>query len=138
MENQNLNNEKTVKINCDFCDKEIECPEEMLEKSKKQMCYDCFIEREPSDKELKDVHVDIPMDKMPAVISSNLADYMVEEEFPDLWNEKKNELKELSKKDLALEMFGAGVYLGVKSFMESTANFSKEMGNDEDEEKPAE
>ena len=42
---------------------------------------------------------------------------MIEEVFPALWNEDKTKLKEMSKKDLAYEMFGAGAYLALSSFM---------------------
>lgn len=119
MEIKDFSKSKSVKVNCSFCGKEIECPEEMLEKSKKHMCYECFNTIEPPDEEIKDVHVDIPVDKLPETMASGMADRMVEEVFPGLWSERKNELKEMSKKDLAVEMFGAGVYLGVKAFMES-------------------
>lgn len=119
MEIKDFSKSKSVKVNCSFCGNEIECPEDMLETSKEHMCYACFITREPSDKEIKDVHVDIPTDKMPEVLASGMADKMVEELFPGLWSERKNKLKEFSRKDLATEMFGAGVYLGVKAFMDS-------------------
>ena len=112
-------NQKSVKVNCDFCGKEMECPADMLKESKKHMCYQCFITKRPADEEIKNVHVDIPMDKMPEVAASGMADKMVEEVFPRLWSERKDELKEMSKKDLAVEMFGAGIYFGVKTFMES-------------------
>ena len=110
---------KSVKVKCSFCGKEIECPEDMLEKSKKHMCYECFITKELSDEEIKDVHVDIPMDLLPETVASGMADGMVEEVFPRVWSEKKEELKEMSKREQALEMFGAGVYLGVKAFMDT-------------------
>ncbi len=113
---------KPIKVDCSFCGSEIECPEDMIETSKKHMCYKCFITRAPADEEIKDVHVDIPTAKMPEVAASGMADKMVEWLFPDLWSERKNKLKEFSKKDLAAEMFGAGVYLGVKAFMESMKN----------------
>ncbi len=32
------------------------------------------------------------------------------------------EFKELSKKDLSKEMFGAGVYLGIQAFIDSMSN----------------
>lgn len=111
--------EKSVAVDCSFCGEGIEGPEDMLAKSQKHMCYECFVTRQPTAEEIEDVHVDIPAEKMPDVTASHLADTMVEELFPDLWSEQKEELKEKSKKDLAEEMFGAGVYLGVKAFMES-------------------
>lgn len=125
---------KSVKVNCSFCGNEMECPESMIEDSKKHMCYECFITKEHLEEEIKDVHVDIPMDKIPEVTASGMADTLVEEVFPEVWSERKNELKEVSKKDLAIEMFGAGVYLGVKQFIE-TLNKAEEEENDEQKSK---
>jgi len=124
---------KSVKVNCDFCDKQIECPESMLENSKKHMCYECFITFEPSEHELTDVHVDIPTNKLAETIASKAADSMVEEIFPGLWNDKKEGLKEMSKRDLATEMFGVGVYLGIKTFMENMKrNDEKDSADNQD------
>jgi hypothetical protein len=133
MKTKDFNNSKSVNVNCSFCGNMIECPENMLETSKKHMCYECFITKEPSDEEIKDVHVDIPIDKMPEITASGMADTMVEEAFPELWSERKSELKELSKKDLAKEMFGAGVYLGVKAFMDGMKEMEKMEEDNEKE-----
>ena len=119
METRELSNTPSVKVDCSFCGKGIECPEDMLKTSKKHMCYECFITYEPSDEEIKDVNVDIPTAKLPEVIASSAADKMILENFPNVWSAKKEELKEMSKKDLAAEMFGAGVYLGLKGFLET-------------------
>lgn len=119
---------KPVKVNCSFCGSEIECPEDMLDSSK-HMCYRCFIKHEPGEEELKNVHVDIPTDKMAEVSASGMADALILEAFPDIWAEKKKELKEMSRRDVAAEMFGAGVYLGVMHFMEAM----KVMKKDDDE-----
>ena len=119
MEIKDSGKSKPVHVNCSFCGNEIECPEDMLEESKKHMCYECFITKELSDEEIKDVHVDIPTDKMPEITAAGMADGMVKEAFPELWSERKSGLKQMSKKDLAQEMFGAGIYFGVKTFMES-------------------
>ena len=97
------------------------------------MCYQCFITKEPADEEIKNVHVDIPMDKIPEVAASGMADKMVEEVFPSLWSERKDELKEMSKRDLAGEMFGAGVYLGVKAFMENMEQMEEEENDSQEE-----
>lgn len=119
MEMKDFSKSSSIIVHCSFCNNEIECPEDMLEKSKKHMCYECFITKEPSDEEVKDVHVDIPMEKMPETLASGMADRMVEEVFPELWSKRKNGLKEMSKKNLAEEMFGAGVFLGIRAFMDS-------------------
>ena len=129
MEIKNFNNEKSIKINCSFCGKEIECPESMIEKSKKHMCSDCFNNKGWNDKEIKDVHVDIPMGEFPDTVASTMADQMIEKMFPEMWSGKKLKLKEMSKKELAKEMLGAGVYLGIKAFMESMQEAEKEQNN---------
>ncbi len=122
---------KSVKVNCSFCSKEIECPENMLQ-SKKHMCYDCFQNAGELAKgeDLGQVHVDIPMDKMDELIPENLTNSLVEEAFPDIWSERKNELKDLSKKDLAREMFGTGAYIAIQQML---ATMKKA---DEDEKNP--
>jgi hypothetical protein len=118
-----MNNEKIVKVTCDCCGTEIECPEEMMKTSKKHLCYSCF--QDPTkyntftDEERKNVHVDVPMDKISDTIADKLASVMTNETFPGIWSERKEELKACSKKDLAKEMFGAGVYLGILAYMDS-------------------
>ncbi len=121
-------NNKIVKVNCNFCNGEMECPEDMFKQSKKHMCYKCFMSNEHFDVEEKEVHVDIPLDKLPEATASGMVSTLVADVFPDVWAEKKEELKEMSKKELAEEMFAEGVYCGVKAFMEGI----KEV-EDEDE-----
>jgi hypothetical protein len=120
---KDFKNSTIVKVKCDCCGKDIECPEEMLKTSKKHMCYTCF--QDPNcvknfkDDELKNVHVDIPTEELTDTVADNFARMMVDEAFPKIWSEKKEELKELSKKDLSKEMFGAGVFIGIQAFMDS-------------------
>lgn len=121
----------SVKVNCDFCNKEMECPETMLKTAKKQMCFECFNNQNYPDEELKDVHVDMPISEIHVKVCSEMADRMVDNVFPEMWQNKKEELKEMSKKDLAEEMFGAGVYLGVKAFLETLKEAEKEEQNTE-------
>ena len=111
--------ENSVKVNCDFCKKEIECPKNMLEKVKKHMCHECFLEKveNGSDEELKDIHVDYPTEDLIEETASRMVDQMIEEVFPGVWNSKKSELKDMSKKDLAYEMFGAGAYIALSNMM---------------------
>jgi hypothetical protein len=116
-------NSTIVKVKCDCCGKDIECPKEMMKTSKKHLCYSCF--QDPAkyntftDEERKNVHVDIPMDKISDTVADKFASAMTNETFPGIWSERKEELKACSKKDLAKEMFGAGVYLGILAFMDS-------------------
>ena len=111
--------ENSVKVNCDFCEKEIECPKDMLEEVKKHMCYECFLEKveNGSDEELKDIHVDFPTEDLIEETASRMVNQMIEEVFPGVWNSKKRELKEMSKKDAAYEMFGAGAYIALSNMM---------------------
>ncbi|MEK6950386.1 MAG: hypothetical protein AABX13_01545 [Nanoarchaeota archaeon] len=125
---KDLSNIKSVKVHCDFCSKEMECPETML-KAKKQMCFECFNNGNYPDQELKDVHVDMPMTEIKDKVCSEMADRMIDNVFPEMWQNKKEELKDMSKKNLAEEMFGAGVYLGVKAFLETLKEAEKEEEN---------
>jgi hypothetical protein len=120
---KDFKNSTIVKVKCDCCGKDIECPEEMLKTSKKHMCYTCFQDpmsvKNFNDDELKNVHVDIPTEELTDTVADNFASMMVDEAFPKIWSEKKEELKELSKKDLSKEMFGVGVFMGIQAFMDS-------------------
>lgn len=111
--------ENSVNVKCSFCGKEIECPKNMLEKAKKHICYDCFSEmtKKGSKEELKDVHVDFPPEVVIEQTAGKMVDQMVAEVFPMMWSEKKREFKEMSKKDLAHEMFGAGAYIALSNIM---------------------
>jgi hypothetical protein len=115
--------EKVVKVTCDCCGADIECPEQMMKTSKKHICFSCFQDPEKTksftDEEKRNVHVDIPMENMTDMVADDFTQTMVKKTFPDIWSQKKEELKSLSKKDLAEEMFGAGVYLGIQAFMDS-------------------
>ena len=84
------------------------------------MCHECFLDKTEngSDEELKDVHVDFPTDELISEVSDRMTDEMVEEMFPKVWEERKNELKGMSKKELAYEMFGAGAYIALNGIMQ--------------------
>ncbi len=111
--------ENSVKVNCDYCEKEMECPKDMLQTSKSHMCHECFSERveKGSNEELKDVHVDFPTEDLIEKTANTMVNEMVEEVFSDIWNSKKSELKEMSKKDAAYEMFGAGAYIALSNVL---------------------
>ena len=49
-------NNKIFKTKCNWCGKEIECPEDALKL--KQMCYDCF--KNKGNKIGQKTHIDIP------------------------------------------------------------------------------
>lgn len=111
--------ENSVKVNCSFCGKEIECPKNMLATSKKHMCHICFQKRSDngSGKELKDVHVDYPTHDLINETASRMVDDMVKDVFPKLWNSRKKELKEMPKKELAYEMFGTGAFTALSTML---------------------
>src|SRR3989344_6897058 len=96
-------NYKSVKVNCSFCNGEMECPENMLEASEKHMCFECFKKQDETGfiGDTSKVHIDIPKDKAMGMIPDSMASSLVEELFPEIWAEKKEELKEMSKKELA-------------------------------------
>ena len=124
-----MNNEESVPVNCSFCGKQIECPVDMLDKAEKHACFECFtkIGDTISEKDLNKIHVDIPQENAIEVMSKHLVDKMLLDIFPELWNEHEEELKEMSKKDLAREMFAEGAFIAMTSTMDS---FNKD---DEDE-----
>ena len=101
----------------------------MLKTSKKHLCYTCFQDpkstKDFTDDELKNVHVDIPAEKLVDDVADNLATMMINEVFPKVWSKNKEDFRELSKKDLSREMFGAGVYLGIQAFMDSMQETEK-------------
>lgn len=109
----------SVKVNCDYCGKEIECPKNLLETSKSHMCHGCFRERAErgNSEPLKDVHVDIPTDDLIEDTAERMVNTMVEAVFPSVWDDRKIELKPMPKKDLAREMFGSGAYLALSTLM---------------------
>jgi hypothetical protein len=128
-----LNKNKIVKVSCDCCGKEIECPEKMLKTSKKHVCYQCFQDPKNLNKftkeERKNVHIDIPMEELGDTVAENFAATMVDEMFPEIWSKKKGDFREFSKKDLAKEMFGAGIFLGIQTFMDSMNDTEKTTKN---------
>lgn len=115
--------DELVKVNCDHCGKEINCPKQMMATSKKHLCYACFQDPESvkgfSDEELEKVHVDAPLEELMDTMADTIAAMAVEKEFPSLWSKQKEKLKELSKKDLARELFGMGVLFDAQACMES-------------------
>ena len=112
--------EKIVKVPCSFCGKEIECPEKML-KVDKHMCYECYKNppAEISEKELSKIHIDIPVNKLNGMFYDAVAAQMKEITFPKLWQERKSELKEISKKELAELMFVEGAMMGAGFLFET-------------------
>lgn len=106
---------KSVKVDCSFCGKEIECPPDMLN-SEKYACYECFQSlKKSSPQNFNNIHVDIPKDKF---LSDALLDTMMEEEFNKLWNNIKSDFKGMSKKEIAKRMFEMGANMTFETIME--------------------
>lgn len=64
---------KSVKVNCNWCGKEIECPEDMLN-VKKHMYYECFkkVGKEIKLKKPEKVHIDVPTKELKEDIFSDI------------------------------------------------------------------
>ncbi len=127
-----IEGQKMLKVNCSFCGKEIECPEDMSKTSEKHLCYECFKRKAKgldfSELSEGKIHIDIPLEKE-LELRKEAEEYSKEmlfstfkkEIFEKEWHENKQKYKELSKEELALEMYE----LGLDSFFE----FAKEGGD---------
>lgn len=104
-----------VKVNCNFCGKEIPCPVDMV--AQKHACYDCFLglKEEVSDEEIEKIHVAIPTEKAMQAMPDMVMSYAMEEIFPKLWKDQKEEFKEMSRKELAEISFLAGIQIALKT-----------------------
>lgn len=125
---------KSVKVKCSFCGKEIECPEDMLKEVEKHACADCFrnIRDNLPEEEIKKLHVDMPLEELNDDMAEGIADKLVEDEFSSVWQDSKNDFKEMSKKEVAEEMFWQGAYMAMVGFLEMLR--MKEEGGEEDDE----
>jgi len=142
-EEMNEFKEEIVNVNCSYCGKEIECPKNMLNEIEKHACLDCFKnldKKQYSDKNAK-VHIDIPLNEIMSYDESTLlnfatitADSMTNDVFPKFWNDAKNEVKDLSKKGLAEEMFHAGAVNMLYGYLKLTEEMSKKNNKKEGEE----
>lgn len=130
------NNENIVRVNCNWCGKEIECPENMLDKVEKHMCFTCFKksgdEIKPEYVESGKVHIDIPTKEFAEEMPNIIASAFVEKVFPELWKEHKEEIKEMSKKEIAREMFGFGIEVAVDYFIRAEEEEEIEQSKTDD------
>ena len=108
---------KEITVNCFYCNKEIPCPEDIA-KAERHSCYDCFlkIKEDLSENEVEKIHVAIPKEQALQAMPEMLMNYAMEEVFPKLWKDKKEEFKNMSKKDLAELSFLAGVQVMIDTF----------------------
>jgi uncharacterized protein (DUF2252 family) len=120
VEYKDYSNQKMINVTCDFCGKEMECPEELLEKSEKHMCSTCFQNIDSfRDQDLGEVHIDMSRDEIDEIVAGNIADDLTKQAFSLMWSKEKNRLRKLSKKEMSKEVFATGVYMGVQALFES-------------------
>ena len=96
---------------CQYCQKNLEVPDEQFEH---YFCLACAHEHinELESLDPQKIYVEHSSEQLHEAIM----DQIVEEEFMPLWDEHKEKLKELSKKDLALQMFASGVHATLHRF----------------------
>ena len=107
-----MTEEEIVNVNCSYCGKEIECPKDMINKAEKHACVDCFKNPPKNKDNITKVHVDIPMNNALENIADEFSKKQIKEVFPEIWVKHKDEMKEMSKKELAEKMFDEGLYMG--------------------------
>ncbi len=104
---------KPVKLNCDFCKKEIECPPDMLD-AKKHSCYECFRDLQDNEKlteeEIENIHVDASTDEIMEDAMMSIA----KETFDKIWKKERDNIKSMSKHEAAEAMFASGAYVMFK------------------------
>ncbi|HMA83970.1 MAG TPA: hypothetical protein VKP59_07065 [Candidatus Thermoplasmatota archaeon] len=120
MEYKDFLNQKMVNVTCDFCGREMECPEELLETSKKHMCSICFKNIDSfKDQDIGEVHVDMNNDEIDEIVAENIANELTKQAFSLMWSKEKNRLRKMSKKEMSKEVFAAGIYMGIQALFES-------------------
>ncbi len=89
--------EGIVAVNCSYCGKEIECPENMLAQAEKHACVACFENLSQDKNDHTKIHVDIPlkMDNAIKNMAGDFAEKQVEEVFPEIWAEHREEIQRI-------------------------------------------
>ncbi|MBI2559112.1 hypothetical protein HYW20_07365 [Candidatus Woesearchaeota archaeon] len=73
------------------------------------------MKEEVSDEEIEKIHVAIPTEKAMQAMPDMVMSYAMEEIFPKLWKDQKEEFKEMSRKELAEISFLAGIQIALKT-----------------------
>lgn len=127
----------SVKVNCSFCGKAIECPENMLN-AEKHACYKCFEGilkggEKMTEEEIERVHVDIPRDKADEIADNYMINSVVDGAFPRFWKDEKERLKDMPRRDAIYYAFGSGAtaMLGLVKQMEEEAERREKSKNNE-------
>ena len=119
--------EKEVLVSCSFCSKEVPCPESML-KSEKHACFECFLKLQDklNDDEIGKIHLAIPKDKAEEMYPHLLISQVMGESFPSFWRDKKEEFKQVSRKEIAEKSFLTGAIV-MSKLMEELSKESEEL-----------
>ena len=118
-----------VNVKCSFCGKEVPCPKDMTN-AEKHACFECFLklQEELPEEEIKKVHVAIPKDKAVQFFNTALIKQIMEETFPEFWKDKKNELKEMSRREVAEHCF----MIGAESMFAAMNDAMEEMEKEDE------
>ena len=131
--NEKDKNNSIVNVNCDFCGKEIECPLDMLNKVEKHSCFECFtnIGSNLSKNDIGKIHIDMPQRDLSDTVAKQEVERMLIDVFPKIWAEHKEELKDMSKQELAREMFAQGAFIALASAIDTFSENEDESQDNE-------
>ena len=118
----NLLNSRPKK--CSSCKNQILVPDEKVNNFKKYLCSDCYEKMNESERKetIKNNNCYLEINeenfiKKELDLANSFAEKAVEDVFPKIWQDKKEELKSMSKKELAEIMFFEGVFTAVTNFI---------------------
>jgi len=130
-EDDDYDKEKYAEVMCFLCGSKTKCANNVLNIYKKYSCYNCFSSGRLDKMDIREIHVDVPADELINATPIILANRVAIETFPDIWSHNKNDLRELSKKDLAFIAYKHGFEDGARIVMEKFNNDSY-LENDDD------
>ena len=127
--------EKEVTVKCSFCGKEVPCPVDMVN-AEKHSCMECFksLNKEWKEEDFEKVHVAVPKDKLDEVMPDIFIQTLMEKVFPRIWQEKKLEFKEMSKKEVSEVMFAAGAEFAMDLLNKMVDEDMEDIDDEEDDE----
>lgn len=127
--------EETSYVDCSFCGKSIPCPDNMLQ-SEKHMCSDCIDDKRYLElKGGSKVHFAIPNEEFADRMANAMVDELLQNEFPEIWKNAKDDIKEMSKKQISEEMFSHGAYVAARTLMETLKTMDEKNNIDINREK---
>ena len=88
--------------------------EKIKNEKENDVCPECG---EEFDKSEDLISITLPKN-LKGKIPKKFAETLVEEIFPSIWNDKKDELKQMSRKEVCEEMFYAGALLSLGKFLD--------------------